>query len=110
MPLTPGLVERMSRASIVQLSAVLLTLEWQGVEYVGTKADDRIERKYKPEGFEPGHRMTWLGCAADFKDGLPVGRPIVKVNDEPMRAVAVETDAAGGIVRIELSDVTEAAG
>lgn len=106
MAITQDTVNRMSRAALAQLSPVMLALSWNGRRYLGAKADDRTERKFRPAGFDPGHRLTWVGCAADFSDGLPTARPVVEINGEKLRAVACETDAAGGLVRVELSDLT----
>ena len=104
MAITKALVDRMAKAALAQLCASPVTLIYNGIACVGAKMDERTERKYRPAGYDRGHRMTWIGAVADFRGGLPTGRPLVQVNGESLRAVACEPDSCNGMVRVELSD------
>lgn len=104
MAITMQLVARMSRAALSQLNPSPVVLTFAGCACVGARLDSRTERKYRPAGFDPGYRMTWVGVAADFRGGLPDGRQLVDVNGESLRAVACEPDSCLGLVRIELAD------
>jgi len=103
----PEILQKLVRQAL-KAQPVRSVLTMDGREHVGTLGTAQSARRYRPEGYSPDYRKTWVGLATDFAAPPHTGKRCRCDGSDYEVATNPEVDAANGIIRIDLRLPTSA--
>ena len=101
--LTPAIMAKLT-AGAISAQPFKSVLVIDGIRHEGTRGTASSARQYRPEGFGPNYRQTWIGPASGFDLAkLPKIGKTVTVDSQPLEISGIpEVSACGTLLRIDL--------
>ena len=103
----PEILQKLVRQAL-KAQPVRSVLTMDGREHVGTQGTAQSARRYRPEGYSPDYRRTWVGMAVDIPTPPQTGKRCRCDGADYEVATTPEVDAANGLIRIDLRLPTSA--